>query len=432
MTANEALQHLEAAMDALLIGRSVSDTFPPASAFPEEYQSFVEKFVTYIAQLEEAYQFARAISRGEIDYEAPGRNNYLAAPLKEIHSQVLSLNYSMDNLIQGNMVSKLYFPGSLFEKYNKLVTQVAQLLSETETVAADWGSPVSSWRYHQLLSALNQLHIMIIEVDLEGKILFMNPPAKEAFPALVHLAETEDDGKNLTLFQYLRSIGERLSHLSHSDFLIEDFPIFYELLEPVSGAWYKITSGPLNLADGSYGLIHTIDDISEWKYHEESLIHTATTDPLTSTYTRKAGMQKLEEVWQRREEQVCSIMFADIDNLKMINDTYGHTEGDHVIQTIANILCNSVREADWVIRYGGDEFLVLLTNCDEIAAKHVLRRTYQYLEEANAASEKPYTYSFSVGLATLQQEIDSIETFIQVADQNMYEQKQLRKKEASS
>ena len=95
----------------------------------------------------------------------------------------------------------------------------------------------------------------------------------------------------------------------------------------------------------------------------EELIQAAITDPLTNCHNRRFLEQVMDRELQRhtRFKLPLSLLFVDIDRFKAINDSLGHEAGDRVLQYVARFLKRHIREADFVFRYGGDEFLVLIT-----------------------------------------------------------------------
>ncbi|MGE3163785.1 MAG: diguanylate cyclase [Planctomycetota bacterium] len=94
-------------------------------------------------------------------------------------------------------------------------------------------------------------------------------------------------------------------------------------------------------------------------------------DPLTGTYNRHFLLTQLEKEIERsqRSGRPLTMAFIDVDGFKEVNDTFGHPQGDLVLQQIANLLRDSVRKTDFICRYGGDEFVVLLTDTDLAAAE---------------------------------------------------------------
>ncbi len=153
------------------------------------------------------------------------------------------------------------------------------------------------------------------------------------------------------------------------------------------------------------------------------------TDPLTEVYNRRA----LDDIVRRftsnakRQGKPLSFMMVDIDNFRDINTRFGHLIGDFVLAEVATILRGAVRGSDAVVRYGGDEFLVILYNSNFQGGQVVLNRIAGSLEDWNRAEHlNDVDLSFSVGLAEwsdgklLAEMLDS-------ADQAMYSTKALHK-----
>lgn len=133
----------------------------------------------------------------------------------------------------------------------------------------------------------------------------------------------------------------------------------------------------------------------------EAMRFQATHDPLTSIWNRGVIMELLarELARSRREEQCTAILMGDLDHFKRINDTYGHLAGDEVLKETARRLVASVRSYDFVGRYGGEEFLVSLSNCDPAYAltrAEAIRKTIAARPIETAAGAIPVT--ISVGL----------------------------------
>ncbi|NFG23058.1 GGDEF domain-containing protein [Clostridium botulinum] len=150
-------------------------------------------------------------------------------------------------------------------------------------------------------------------------------------------------------------------------------------------------------------------------------------DELTGLYNRRCAMLSLEKLIKSNLE--FSICFVDIDRLKYVNDILGHNEGDEYIKIIANIISNEFYDEDKVCRVGGDEFLILLPNCNESLA---LKRANELFEKVIYQAEnikKEYVMSISYGVThvNMNEDIDLIE-IINLADKNMYKFKNLRKK----
>ena len=122
------------------------------------------------------------------------------------------------------------------------------------------------------------------------------------------------------------------------------------------------------------------------------------------------------------------LFFGDVDNLKMINDTHGHAQGDQALNDISAILKESFREADIVARIGGDEFLVLAVDASMERADSLTNRIQSILEKRNQPGDRPYQLSFSLGIGHYDPEAPcTLNDLIAQADGRMYQQKQARK-----
>ena len=423
----EALLEFENLVNNLLQGKTLPslDWF----AYPVAFQSLGQKLDQLNRNIADYDLFAKEIALGHLAAVPPDRNNLIAGSIKEIHSQLSSLSWSLQQLIKGNMVSKIYYPGELFGYYNELVDKVSNPLNQFPTAMPEWGSQINSWRYHQILSAINQLRIMLIEVDEKGSLLFANPSARMIFPDLQQLPYDQPDLQDNTVLQYLCSFSNRAKPSAVGQLQNDEFPITHEIYDPANLMWLKITTDIIRLADGSIGFLHMIDDISEWKYREEKLRQSVDYDNLTSTYTREAGLVKLKEFIEHRYQRTNCVAFIDIDGLKFINDHYGHNEGDFTIKMVANVLLGSVRDTDWVVRYGGDEFLILFMNCSEEIAWKVIERMHQRLNSLNTGLNKPYLLSISTGLSAVTEDMIQVSDLIGVVDAAMYQDKIRRKRE---
>ncbi len=144
-------------------------------------------------------------------------------------------------------------------------------------------------------------------------------------------------------------------------------------------------------------------------------------DGMTGLLNHLTALQKLEReiYYAKRTGEPLSLILMDIDDFKRINDRYGHQVGDHVIIKIAEIIRNTVRSADLIGRYGGEEFVIILPNTDLEAAKAVYLRIRQKLGEIERAQENNITMSCGIS----QYQGESIDDFIRVTDSKLYRAK---------
>lgn len=177
------------------------------------------------------------------------------------------------------------------------------------------------------------------------------------------------------------------------------------------------------------GVPHTLivlADVTVTKLELERLKHQSLSDELTNLYNRRGFMSVSSHHIDSalREGRKLLLIFADLDGLKRINDTLGHSEGDRAIKDVANILKVSLRTSDVTARIGGDEFVVLTTLASGEDADHVVARLKASIDSFNNNNERPYKLSVSFGTAELDPEsdIDLIE-LLNRADCRMYEHK---------
>lgn len=151
-------------------------------------------------------------------------------------------------------------------------------------------------------------------------------------------------------------------------------------------------------------------------------------DSLTNVFSRSFLRELLQGEIARSERtgRPLGLMMCDVDNFKQVNDRYGHLMGDYVLAQVAAILKSCVRGSDYVVRYGGDEFLVILSETDAPGARIVLNRIRAKVEDWDRTNRLgEFAISVSLGL---HQHVSgkSPEQAVAEADARMYEDKQSR------
>lgn len=149
----------------------------------------------------------------------------------------------------------------------------------------------------------------------------------------------------------------------------------------------------------------------------------ARTDALTGLTSRHAFEEQLEHdlrLAQRRRSAI-TLAFLDLDDFKIINDTYGHLEGDQVLRVTGRVLRESTRVADTVARFGGDEFVWVLPDADPHGAEEAVTKIRDDLHQALAA--EAWQVSFSIGAITFLDTVPSVHEALKAADTLMYDAK---------
>ncbi|WP_147652884.1 putative bifunctional diguanylate cyclase/phosphodiesterase [Vulcaniibacterium gelatinicum] len=167
-------------------------------------------------------------------------------------------------------------------------------------------------------------------------------------------------------------------------------------------------------------------DISERQHYEEQLAHRATHDELTGLPNRQLLQDRLQQAIRNAERygREAGVLFIDLDDFKLVNDSLGHGAGDQVLREVARRLQRVVRETDTVGRFGGDEFVVVLTEqTGDDGIAQVIRRIVRALAAPIMAAETPHTLTASIGWCRYPQAGRDAETLLRHADLAMYQAK---------
>jgi diguanylate cyclase (GGDEF)-like protein/PAS domain S-box-containing protein len=171
--------------------------------------------------------------------------------------------------------------------------------------------------------------------------------------------------------------------------------------------------------------IFQIQDITERKRAEAALQSLSLIDELTGLYNRRGFLAVTEQhvAAIRRDNKIPIVLYADLDGLKEINDSYGHHEGDRALATAAQILKETFRSSDILARLGGDEFVALAAIEEDEGAEPLTDRLQEQFRASNALRTRAYDLSVSVGVANFEDDRYSIEELMAQADRAMYEEK---------
>ena len=163
--------------------------------------------------------------------------------------------------------------------------------------------------------------------------------------------------------------------------------------------------------------------------NNKKILHLAEFDTLTNIINRRVFQEKFEYFLSlsKRDEKNLSLVFLDIDNFKNINDTFGHNIGDEVLKLFASIIKTHLRETDLVGRWGGEEFTILLIDCDLEEAKIIIEKLRATIENSKALHHLvKYSVTASFGVTEVMRD-DNADAIIQRADDAMYSSKEAGK-----
>jgi diguanylate cyclase (GGDEF)-like protein/PAS domain S-box-containing protein len=266
---------------------------------------------------------------------------------------------------------------------------------------------------------------MIVLTDLDGDIEYVN----NKFLEVTEYQSQDILGKNMSIISPEDKYYEIRESLSKGNAWKDEIA---SLTKTGNVFWELTTYSPIRNKEGRIvNYMKRSENITLRKKMEQQLEIMANTDVLTGSYSRRAGLLILETQMKqaKRDAAPLTIGFVDVNNLKHINDKFGHAEGDEAIIAVNKSIAKVLRASDTLCRFGGDELLIILPKCNKEQARQMWQRISNNFDFYNRESGKPYTVSASFGFAEYQHDKDiPIDHFIDSADKEMYANKQAFKK----
>ena len=361
----------------------------------------------------ETTALARALARGDLNHHTlPRPENEIAAPIKALHASLRHLTWQTQQVAQGDYQQRVNFMGDFSEAFNTMTTQLEQqraaLLEEIENK-------------HQQMQALAQNNSLLelIARQISQWIIVMNTKSNEWLffnRSSDQVLTTPDDEE-----QFLLWLNAQVEVMQHKD---RSFTTELELANSLGRQSFSVTIHPLNW-HGQEALAFVLTDISAEKEHLRSLNEFAYRDSLTQIANRRYGMQVLQD-WLSNKQTFC-LCFVDIDNVKYVNDWFGHAEGDRYILYIVNILRTFSSEAV-LCRIGGDEFMLLIQNMDKDEAEMRLASLQHEMTDQYVSIDIFYSRRISYGVIEVTSDnLLTASELLSIADDNMYEYKRAHK-----
>jgi diguanylate cyclase (GGDEF)-like protein/PAS domain S-box-containing protein len=170
----------------------------------------------------------------------------------------------------------------------------------------------------------------------------------------------------------------------------------------------------------------SLQDITEQRLTEQKLNYMARHDPLTGVYNRYALSEVIEQESSRaqRYKHPIGVLMIDVNRLKEVNDRFGHTVGDRVLKLVAEVLSSTVRSSDYVVRYGGDEFLLMLLETNGETPRVRDRIIEEMAQRDSSDLNLDFPITLSIGIAYWKPTSSvSMEAVLSQADEAMYAEK---------
>jgi diguanylate cyclase (GGDEF)-like protein len=168
------------------------------------------------------------------------------------------------------------------------------------------------------------------------------------------------------------------------------------------------------------------------KLAKERIKYFSEYDTMTGALNRRAGFEVLNKIYQdfMKNKGNVSICFCDINGLKEVNDNLGHESGDEIILSVVNVINKNIRDTDYVVRLGGDEFLIIFVDSNIEQSENVWDKIYNEFMRINEVEDRKYIISASHGIEEFRFNADEyIDQIINLADEKMYNEKRIIKKD---
>ena len=265
----------------------------------------------------------------------------------------------------------------------------------------------------------------VITTDVEGAIAYMNPAAEALthwkaaqavglpLAALFNLLDENAQADGFSLIEHILS-GQLSGSSEHA-----------MLIQRLDGSTVSVTlvGSPIHTAGKVSGTVLVLHDMTQERQYIANLSWQATHDALTGLANRREFEFRLEQALLNltRQPGRHALMFLDLDQFKLVNDTCGHAAGDELLRHICALLQSGLREGDTLARLGGDEFGILLENCSPESSERIaeiLRQTVQNLHFVWKG--RPFVTTVSIGVVHVAQNPTTLESLLRAADMACY------------
>lgn len=278
------------------------------------------------------------------------------------------------------------------------------------------------------ISLIRSVHDLIVILTPDNGVQCVNPAAMRVWGSDADIAEWFWDRIWPSDQEELRTCALRLGA---SPCRTPSLPV---RVRHVDDLWhdYEVSLSNLQLESGGGGIVATFHDVTERKLHERQLEHLAFCDPLTGLANRAHFQDRLKQALEgqavdgrtgRFWEKV-AVIFFDLDNFKVVNDSLGHEAGDLLLKTVAERMRANLRHDDLGARLGGDEFTVLLESCAaDGKAKRVAARLLDAIRQPVRIEGREVVVGGSFGIAFGKVGVDTADVLLRKADTAMYHAK---------
>ncbi len=412
-----------------------------APDFPQELLDD-ESFAAVSEDLSILRDVLSHFSRGDLAYRVKGKG-FLVGCLKELQAHLRHLTWHAERLANGDFAQRVEFMGNFADSFNAMASRLCETMNALKENEV------------RLLSLTEELHASeerwklavtcsqdgIWDIDIATRRAYFSPRLLEILHGLEEETETTFD-------QY-----KWRSHV-----LPDDLPVWDEVMRGVTadtgesdrryfelrlkgndgryrwiGAHYMVICD----AQGSPNrFVGAIEDIQERRERDDAIRMQATHDNLTGLPNRYLYNDRLAQqmVMAKRTQAALILVVWDLDSFKTINDTFGHLAGDSLLRGVAQTMSSCLREVDTLARFGGDEFVMLLS-CprgeETNVAAYATRRIFEALKKPiDIVGDVSVIVRASCGISFYPRHATSAEELFDLADKALYKAKRAGKNRA--
>ena len=278
----------------------------------------------------------------------------------------------------------------------------------------------------RLRVTLSSIGDAVITTDNEGRVVYLNPTAEEM------TGWTTDEGKGLPLRTVMHLVTEgsegaapspvdsvlltgQRAMMAHDTLLIRRDGIAFAIEDSAAPI-----RGP---NDQIIGVVVVFHDVSEARKMAAQMIHQASHDALTGLINRREFERRLELALKgcKADGQHHTLLYLDLDQFKIVNDTYGHVAGDELLRQLTSLLHRQLRQSDTLARLGGDEFGVLLESCPPEPALRIAEALRQTVSDFRFVwLDQAFPIGVSIGLVTFSDGTATLADVLRTADSACY------------
>ncbi|MDR1581089.1 MAG: diguanylate cyclase [Synergistaceae bacterium] len=386
-----------------------------------------------------AYNFAR----GDLSCEFKGRG-FLIGCFKELQSNLRHLTWFAKRVASGDYDQQIEFMGDFSEYFNRMSRdfyEALKSLRESEAnllkITKELHKSEERW---QLAIACTQDGVY--DIDLFTKKAFFSPRAWEILRHPVIRNDIDYDPVIWGDFIHSDDLEKfvEVTNVSSGIKLTDEQGKHYFEIRVMGGDGHYRWVGAhhmaiVNAQDVPRRFVGTLEDIQEIREHEDEIRKQATLDQLTKLPNRYLYKDRLLQnmVMAKRNTTSLVLILWDLDGFKWVNDTYGHLAGDRLLVVVAELMRASLRESDTLARFGGDEFVMLITSYrghEEEVANLTVSRIFNALHEPIDIGVEKVKIGASCGISFFPRHTSDGEILFNLADKALYEAKKTGKNKA--